>query len=242
MSFKIYLITMKRKDFLKLLSRKLSGEISSLNLEKFERAIEANSEYKQLSDELSKNSQKREQNKATNQQLEKIWERISKTDQNSFKQQFDYNLPSKSISTYTYLLKVAAIMLFFLGWGIIGHQLLNRLSNTEFENLTTTDQKKFKTLDDGTKVWVNKKSSITFNKDFGKKKREVFLTGEAYFDVVKNNALPLFIHTGEIKIEVKGTAFNVKAYKENPDIQISLIRGAIQITDKSNTKIAAQAK
>lgn len=96
------------------------------------------------------------------------------------------------------------------------------------------------TLPDGTQVWLNSDSRLVYdNENFAAGIREVTLTGEAYFDVVKNTAKPFIIHTKKINIKVLGTAFNVKAYPEDKQTETSLIRGSIEVTIKNrpNDKI-----
>lgn len=88
-------------------------------------------------------------------------------------------------------------------------------------------------LPDGTSVWLNVSSKLEYdNQHFGEKIREVTLTGEAYFDVVKNKEKPFIIHANKINIKVTGTAFNVKAYPDEKNTETSLIRGSIEVTVK----------
>ena len=65
---------------------------------------------------------------------------------------------------------------------------------------------------------------------YGTALREVTLSGEAYFDVVKNPKKPFIIHTGKINIRVLGTVFNVKSYPEDRTIETSLIKGSIEVS------------
>jgi ferric-dicitrate binding protein FerR (iron transport regulator) len=88
-------------------------------------------------------------------------------------------------------------------------------------------------LPDGSTVWLNASSNITYNEDFGKKLREVNLVGEAYFDVVKDPSRPFIIHTKTIDVKVLGTAFNVKAYPNEANTETSLIRGSVEVTIKN---------
>lgn len=90
-------------------------------------------------------------------------------------------------------------------------------------------------LPDGTQVWLNGNSQLTYSTaDFGKSKREVTLTGEAFFDVAKNEQIPFIIHVINVNIRVMGTAFNVKAYPSQKSVETSLIRGLIEITTKQD--------
>lgn len=86
-------------------------------------------------------------------------------------------------------------------------------------------------LPDGTSVWLNSSSKLTYdNENFGAKIREVSLVGEAYFDVVKNPAKPFIIHTAKMDIKVLGTVFNVKSYPGDKTTETSLIQGSVEVT------------
>lgn len=87
-------------------------------------------------------------------------------------------------------------------------------------------------LPDGSKVWLNSDSKMHLNEAFNDTTREVYLQGEAYFDVVKNAKRPFIVHTSAIDIRVLGTAFNVKAYDNEGTIEATLIRGLIEVKNK----------
>jgi ferric-dicitrate binding protein FerR (iron transport regulator) len=89
-------------------------------------------------------------------------------------------------------------------------------------------------LPDGTQVWLNSGSNISYDNDFGGASRQVRLTGEAFFDVVKDNARPFIIHTATVDIKVLGTAFNVRSYPEEKVTETALIRGAVEVTLKAS--------
>jgi transmembrane sensor len=90
------------------------------------------------------------------------------------------------------------------------------------------------TLSDGTTVWLNAGSSLSYDSAFNKNIREVALTGEAFFDVAKNKNKPFIIHTSKINIKVLGTAFNVRSYATDKTTEASLIRGSIEVSFKDN--------
>jgi transmembrane sensor len=106
----------------------------------------------------------------------------------------------------------------------------------KINHVTTQQGSKSKIeLPDGTQVWLNGNSQLAYgNGNFGTQMREVSLTGEAFFDVVRNEKVPFIIHTGIINITVKGTAFNVKAYPNEKTIETSLVRGLIEITTQQD--------
>jgi ferric-dicitrate binding protein FerR (iron transport regulator) len=90
-------------------------------------------------------------------------------------------------------------------------------------------------LPDGTQVWMNENSKLTYNDgNFGTNIREVYLSGEAFFDVTRNEKVPFVIHAGPVNITVKGTAFNVKCYAGQKTIETSLLRGLIEITTQQD--------
>jgi len=86
------------------------------------------------------------------------------------------------------------------------------------------------TLPDGTIVWLNAGSRITYEKNFDANLRAVTLTGEAFFDVAPNASKPFVIHTAHIDIRVLGTSFNVKSYPSDKTTEATLIRGSIEVS------------
>lgn len=91
------------------------------------------------------------------------------------------------------------------------------------------------TLPDGTKVWLNAGSKLSYNKDFGGDMREVELSGEAFFEVKPvtipqtKQRVPFIIHTQYIDVRVLGTAFNVKAYPRDKQTETSLVHGKVEV-------------
>jgi ferric-dicitrate binding protein FerR (iron transport regulator) len=89
-------------------------------------------------------------------------------------------------------------------------------------------------LPDGTKVWLNAESSIRFQVPFLQDQRQVELTGEAFFDVVKNEKLPFVVQAGIARIEVLGTKFNCKAYQHENQIDVILVEGKVKLRSVQN--------
>ncbi len=84
-------------------------------------------------------------------------------------------------------------------------------------------------LADSTTIWLNSDSRIRYSTDYGKNNRDIYLEGEAYFSVRKNNDLPFQVSTNEIKITALGTSFNVKAYDDEGTIETTLEEGLLSI-------------
>lgn len=85
-------------------------------------------------------------------------------------------------------------------------------------------------LSDGSRVWLNSETELRFPVTFDADKREVFLTGEAYFEVVKDARRPFIVSTPQTKTTVLGTSFNVMAYVGENRTEITLVNGAVAVT------------
>lgn len=86
------------------------------------------------------------------------------------------------------------------------------------------------TLSDGTRVWLDAQSSIRYPVSFQGGERVVEITGEAYFDVAKNNAQPFKVKTGRMEIAVLGTQFNVNAYEDEEAKRTTLLQGSVRVS------------
>lgn len=88
-------------------------------------------------------------------------------------------------------------------------------------------------LPDGTRVWLNAASSLTFPFSFaGLSERRVELTGEAYFEIAKDAAKPFIVISNAQTVEVLGTHFNVNAYHDEPNIKTTLLEGAVKVNGR----------
>ena len=150
---------------------------------------------------------------------------------------YEYDTPKK-----VYLKKVALVssivaacsLLFFILFKIESAAKIPAPEKIAQSEVSTKSGSRTKIqLPDGSSVWLNGSSKLVYdNKHFGETLREVTLTGEGYFDVVKNKEKPFIIHANKINIRVLGTVFNVKAYPGEKNTETSLIRGSIEVTVK----------
>jgi transmembrane sensor len=129
---------------------------------------------------------------------------------------------------------ILAILSVFLIW--------NQYKKNTAEFITTsvsyTDSSKLVVLNDGTRVWLNSNSSITYPRNFSDNERTVSFNGEAYFDVTHDPTHPFTINTSTIRIKVLGTAFNLDAYPAEDHAEAVLIRGKIAIDDSMGKNLA----
>lgn len=196
------------------------------------------------------------ENKAILEKLHKSWDIAStgagmhEWDKSKSKEQFllkliqyQSNLEDKTPTVYATgwkiirnVLTYAAVTLIFIGLPslfIYRHFFITPIDPIEGKVLTQiTAPKGSKTemiLADGSKVWLNAGSVLKYGTDFNKKDREVFLDGEAYFDVAKNKNKPFLVQAGKLTLRVLGTSFNVKSYSDENTIETTLIRGAVKV-------------
>jgi transmembrane sensor len=103
-----------------------------------------------------------------------------------------------------------------------------------FNTVTTRSGSRSKLqLPDGTLVWLNADSKLTYKLDDQNPTREVQLIGEAYFDVAKDKNRPFILHTQTIDIRVLGTRFNVQCYGNETNTEASLFQGSVEVTVKN---------
>lgn len=107
----------------------------------------------------------------------------------------------------------------------------------QFNTLTVPyGKRKELILPDGSKVWLNAGSQLTFPERFEAEKREVYLEGEGYFDVQHNAKAPFFVRTEDFLVKVLGTAFNISSYHDDTFASTVLIRGKITLEGIGNNR------
>ena len=85
-------------------------------------------------------------------------------------------------------------------------------------------------LPDNSVVWLNAGSTLRYGQNFGQKSRQVALVGEGYFEIAHNPAMPFTVNANQASVKVLGTKFDVKAYPEDKQLDVTLLRGSIQLT------------
>lgn len=91
-------------------------------------------------------------------------------------------------------------------------------------------------LADGSHVWLNTGSSIKYPVAFTGKERKVFITGEAYFEIAHNSAMPFKVANDKMEVTVLGTKFNVNAYDDETDVKVTLVQGAVKVKNTTTTQ------
>lgn len=187
--------------------------------------------------------------------LNKIWElpltalQEQEEDKTSIWNKIEERLPASHapavISSFKKLM-IAATVLAVIAGGTIFYFHIEKNNTTNQLALRTnvnqvSTQKGSRTkiiLPDGTKVWLNACSKLTYTNDFNDApEREVTLSGEAFFEVVHNADRPFIIHAKGVVVRDIGTAFDIKAYPNEKTIEATLISGSIEITSEQHPEI-----
>lgn len=158
---------------------------------------------------------------------------------NQKREKEDLNVRTKRIISRTIKIAASIIILFSLS---VSYFIVRRTNfNNQAENYITTfvpmGEKSQVTLSDGTKVWLNSGSSLKYPSGFNKKERTVYLEGEGYFDVEKDDNHPFLVHADGLTIKVLGTEFNVTCYDDEDEIKTTLIEGKVEIVGNEDIKL-----
>lgn len=130
----------------------------------------------------------------------------------------------------------AVIMIGVCGYFMTNDYLYNKMSAPQTITVPPGQRAQI-TLTDGTRVWLNAKSTLTYAANFGRNDRNVQLDGEAYFEVAKNKDIPFYVNTEMNRVRVVGTSFNVCAYSGSKEFETTLVEGIVDIYPAANNKV-----
>lgn len=133
---------------------------------------------------------------------------------------------------YKPILKWVAVLVLPLLSALFVYVAMNR-GNVIGDNQVTVSasngEKAEVVLSDGSKVWINSGSQITYDNSYNKKQRKVVLDGEAFFEVAKNENCPFIVVANDLEVEAMGTAFNINAYSDDSHMSSVLLDGKIKV-------------
>lgn len=157
---------------------------------------------------------------------QQVWERL-----NLGSESWNKIVPSHKNRWFISFLKIAATITIIFLMGFFSNAYLSKKQKSA-ELYTVEAPKGAKsrvTLADGTHVWLNAGSKLQYASNYNDKLRDIYLTGEAYFEVAKNKFKPFKVHAGGIIVKALGTIFNVKAYPEEELVETTLVEGSVSI-------------
>lgn len=95
-------------------------------------------------------------------------------------------------------------------------------------------------LADNSRIWINSGSKVLYPRSFGKGKRKIFVEGEAYLKVARDESRPFVVSTSDFEVEVLGTSFNVSAHKGSSEASVVLVEGAVDVKDSQERHVKMQ--
>jgi transmembrane sensor len=176
--------------------------------------------------------------------LFEIHQKVQKIDESKAYQKISNQLFSrKRINVLGWIQRVAAILLLPVIVASAFYFYSEKTSHNQFSTVYNTVEtplgmRSSLTLPDGTKVWLNAGSSISYPVLFANDRRTISLTGEAYFEVKKDKKWPFVVSTKNMNVLVTGTTFNCNAYPENDQVQTVLVEGEVTLINQSSTELA----
>ena len=183
-------------------------------------------------------------NEIKNEIKENIWDNISKDEQPYQKMRF-INRRFIKLTAAAAMFLGLTISLFFVFNGLskkgvpasLGVQQRDGLLKRQVPtNIAHHKENRVLFLPDGSTVTLSPGSKLNYPSSFdGMKKREVFLYGQAFFDVKHNVSRPFIVHTGKLETIVLGTAFNIKAMPDETDITVTVKRGKVRVSNQNKT-------
>ena len=136
----------------------------------------------------------------------------------------------------TFWARAAAVILLLTGlawgWNTVFNNKQADEQHVYNEIIVPIGEKSQIILSDGSHVWINSGSHFKYPVNFSNDKRDVILEGEAYFDVTNRRGTKFVVNTHDVRIEVLGTAFNVKSYPEDKKTQTTVVRGLVSVESK----------
>ena len=226
---------MSLNDINGLLKRYLDGKCSAEESQLVKNWLaengEENDEWKHMDDT------------ARQQWLSYLYEDVQKSIQLNDEDKNIINInPASGLRVWKLIASIAATFVLIFGLYAAWPTLQDRISPVSYHELSAASGiRKLLVLDDGTRLWLNSGSSLKYPSRFKGKKREVYLQGEAYFEVAHNAEIPFIVHAGKLRTRVLGTTFNIRAYKDDPDVKVTLFTGKVEvireISDNETSKL-----
>lgn len=143
-------------------------------------------------------------------------------------------LTNKFHSMYRWTIRVAALLFLLLstGYGVYYYSQ-RQMIMPDLVVAVEKGQKANLTLPDGSKVWINSDSKLSYGSRFNTRERVLNLEGEAYFEVAPDKDRPFVVQTGEIAVKALGTSFDVKSYPNEKDVSTVLMTGKVEVQSGS---------
>lgn len=181
--------------------------------------------------------------------LQNTWMKIEQKEQGN-------KMEQKLIQLWntTWFRKIAAILVFgLLSFYVYDNYFVSENDNSYYEQIAAnldedglieqinnSNKPQIITLSDGSSILLQPKSKLSYPKVFIGNERNVYLSGEAFFEVSKNPKKPFFVHANEIVTKVVGTSFRIKAYANQSDIEVLVRTGKVKVNSENAIRKSSQ--
>ena len=211
---------MDRNYFIKLLQKYSRGETTKEE-EKFLESYDRLFEYEP---DVLEQMQAGQKDTLRKEIRESVWQKIASRQQPTAK--------IRRMNAWRAAASVAAVLLIVCaGWLTYSIAFAGRMIT-----VSSKAASHLVALPDGSTITLNNGSKVSYSSNFnGSEKREVYLDGEAFFDVSHNAARPFIVYAGKLNVTVLGTAFDVRAFPVDADITVTVKRGKVRVSDSGNT-------
>lgn len=225
---------MEKRNLWILLGKQLSGEITEDERSSLEKLIkEGGKDISYLIEFLEEEWKKESRHQATDgSKAEEQWNRLATRLEDISRDETDsehIGRRSRSKVLKIWCKAAACLLLLISGAFYARHRFFTHAIPAKHEIVVENGNRKQIKLPDGTQVWLNAGSRLCYQGTLGPDNRTVWLEGEAFFKVVSDASTPFTVRAKNITVRVLGTNFNVKAYKDDPDIETTLISGKVQV-------------
>lgn len=223
---------MEKSQQYELIAQYLSGELSETAAAKMEAWLDESEANQQLFEELQNTWALTAQETTTyNSNTTKAWADFeNKMDWADQTIQVDKPLKVSHRNPFRQLLRIAAVFILMAGFGFAIYNMQN--TTPSFVSTHAGQHEKIE-LPDGSIIWLNENTTIRLADNF-KTNRQVELTGEAFFEVARDEEHPFSIASGQTQTTVLGTAFNIRAYPDEQTVELSVTSGKVRFSEKIN--------
>ena len=216
---------MTKKYFSELLEKYLKHEASEEECELLIKHYNLFESEQDVFESLTRN----QKDDIRNEVESRIWDEIL-ADEISLK-----DISSSNYKKLVSIVSVAAVLLLVISFGAYFFQTEPAKQTNVISRLTDVKQNRLIQLPDGSTVILRPGARLNYPSSFdGLAQREVYLDGQAYFDIKHNSLKQFIIHTGKLKTIVLGTAFEINAWSDASSIQVTVSRGKVRVDDQNN--------
>ena len=217
---------MEKTDYILLFDKFLLKQASAEEIQVLIQWLKSEGSFQDWADEEWNAAASEMDTKLQRQLFGQIKEKISQIDRTCLPEK--ENRPRKF---YLWSARVASVILLLLMTGLsVYYYTMSQMIMPDMIVSVEKGQKANVVLPDGSKVWVNSDSRLSYGSRFNQKERVLSLEGEAYFEVTPDKDRPFIVETDELAVRALGTSFNVKSYEEEKDVSTVLMTGKVEVT------------